>query len=127
MLEAAEKAWMWAEANPSIAFTNPPDVHTGEYGGSDLASNRAWAAAELYITTREDRYYADFEAEDAPNEVPGWLKSWGLAWMSLAHHMDAVGLTAHAIGLIVVRVMSLSKDIQDQITRLANCVWLGLL
>src|SRR5690625_7226176 len=47
MLEAAEKAWMWAEANASIAFTYPPDLHTGEYCGRELVSNRALSACEL--------------------------------------------------------------------------------
>ena len=141
MLEAAKDAWRWAnvEENSNIIYDQEAlnkelresgrkdlQVYTGEYGGSDLASNRAWAAAELYITTREDRYYADFEAEDAPNEVPGWLKSWGLAWMSLAHHLEADHLTEAANEeLIKTRIMDLAQDLLTQTKSSAYRVGMG--
>ncbi|WP_341939173.1 glycoside hydrolase family 9 protein [Marinimicrobium sp. C2-29] len=90
MLSAAESAWSWAEANPNEAFTNPDDVSTGEYGGNNIPSNFAWAAAELYITTNDDSYYEAFEQRGIDIWVPGWTDSRGLAWMSLAFHRDSL-------------------------------------
>jgi len=52
-LEAARKAWAWAERNPSATFRNPPSVNTGEYGDNNCSDERLWAAAELFRTTGE--------------------------------------------------------------------------
>jgi len=55
-LEAAEKAWKWAQFNPQVAFSNPDDVKTGEYGDAQFADDFYWAAAELYLATQEAMY-----------------------------------------------------------------------
>ncbi|NGZ85934.1 heme-degrading domain-containing protein [Duganella sp. SAP-35] len=86
MLAAAEAAWTWAAAHPTATFRNPPDVRTGEYGDQHLDDEFAWAAAELYISTRNDDYYRAMKAEQTPATVPNWGDVNGLAWMSLAHH-----------------------------------------
>ena len=86
MLAAAEAAWKWAEANPSVHFRNPPDVVTGEYGDQKLDDEFAWAAAELYIVTGKDSYYRAMKPEQTPATVPAWSDVNGLAWMSLAQH-----------------------------------------
>ena len=108
MLAAAEKAWAWAEENPRVAFSNPADIHTGEYGGSNLSSNFAWAAAELYITTGNDDYYT--RATSRSNGIPGWTQTDGLAWISLAHHRDNLTDSADQ-GLISQRIRN-EADIQ---------------
>lgn len=57
---AAQRAWSYLEANPSIVpaggFKNPSDTFTGEYGDSDDRDERLWAAAELYHTVGLDVY-----------------------------------------------------------------------
>jgi endoglucanase len=50
-LQAARKAWAWAEKNPDVTFKNPAGVSTGEYGDSNCKDERLWAAAELWRTT----------------------------------------------------------------------------
>ncbi len=83
---AAVAAWRWAQANPTVVFKNPPDVHTGEYGDDKLADEFAWAAAELYLTTREPAYREALALERQPIRVPGWGDVAGLPWVSLAQH-----------------------------------------
>ena len=39
-LEAAKKAWHWAEQNPNVTFKNPPGVSTGEYGDNNCSDER---------------------------------------------------------------------------------------
>jgi endoglucanase len=56
-LDAAVRAWNWAIANPDKYFFNPPDVSTGMYGDRVLDEEFFWAAAELFCTTGENRYY----------------------------------------------------------------------
>jgi endoglucanase len=86
MLAAAEAAWTWAQAHPAQHFSNPPDVVTGEYGDLHLEDERAWAAAELYITSARDSYYTALQIASVSAGVPAWDDVRALAWVSLAHH-----------------------------------------
>lgn len=52
-LEAARKAWQWAEKNPNVTFKNPSGISTGEYGDGNCKDERLWAAAELWRTSDE--------------------------------------------------------------------------
>lgn len=86
MRAAAERAWQWARANPAVVYRQPADVKTGGYDDDQLADEFAWAAAELYITTRDDAYLAAMQPEKVATGVPGWNSVAPLAWVSLAHH-----------------------------------------
>ena len=86
MLAQAQAAWRWAEANPVLKFKNPAGVVTGEYGDEMLDDERAWAAAELFLTTRDDNYYRALKPTPLSGGVLEWDKVDALAWMSLAHH-----------------------------------------
>lgn len=55
-LQAARSAFEWAMANQSISFTNPSDVHTGEYKDAMVEDEREWARLELWITSGESQY-----------------------------------------------------------------------
>ena len=110
MRAAAERGWVWARANPAVPYRQPPDVRTGEYGDAQFDDEFAWAAAELYITTRDDRYYAAMQAERVPAGVPGWGDVAGLAWVSLAQHRQ--GLTPAADQrLIAARINGLATQL----------------
>lgn len=57
-LNGAVRAWKWAEKNPALAFKNPRDVQTGEYGDSTYVEEFWWAAAELWLATQDSVYGA---------------------------------------------------------------------
>lgn len=60
-LERARKAWLFLKSH--LAPTPPvsvPGISAGPYPDPIDADNRAWAAAELYKTTGETQYNADF-------------------------------------------------------------------
>ena len=59
-LQAARKAWEWAQAHPTVTFTNPADIHTAEYGDSNCNDEILWATAELWRTTGEETYHRAF-------------------------------------------------------------------
>lgn len=78
-LDAARKAWLWAEKNPNVLFKNPPGISTGEYGDNDCKDERVWAAAELWRTTGEAAYnnfflknYAEFQPKLDSPPAEGW-------------------------------------------------------
>jgi endoglucanase len=92
-LQAARKAWLWAEKNPNVTFRNPPSVATGEYGDNNCKDERLWAAAELWRTTGDSQFndffltnYTEFRphldsppAEDWHEVAPMGLWSYALA------------------------------------------------
>jgi endoglucanase len=97
-LQAARKAWSWAEIHPSVTFKNPAGVVTGEYADGDCSDERLWAAAELWRTTGETAYQRYFLANYAGYldtlESPtgeGWahVAPMGLWTYVLANRKDA--------------------------------------
>ena len=61
-LEAAKKAWKWAQANPNVLFNNPNGINTGGYGDNNCSDELLWASAELWRTTGEAQYEQAFLA-----------------------------------------------------------------
>jgi endoglucanase len=60
-LAAAVRAYDWALTNPEEYFQNPKGVGTGQYNDKILKEEFFWAAAELYSTTGDERYYEVIE------------------------------------------------------------------
>jgi endoglucanase len=87
-LAASQRAWDWAQAHPAVIYKQPADIHTGGYDDKQVSDEFAWAAAELFATTREERYWQAFRRTAPPIEVPGWPNVGGLAWTTLAQHRD---------------------------------------
>lgn len=110
MLAAAESAWGWANANPTMVYTQPADVHTGEYGDKNLDDEFAWAAAELYITTQKEGYYTALKPAETFNTVPSWGDVRGLAWVSLAQHRNHLTPVADQ-ALIANRITTLADNL----------------
>lgn len=111
MRQAAEAAWSWAKANPDVRYQQPADIRTGAYGDGNFADEFAWAAAELYITTGNDNYYAEIHLPEAAIGVPSWPNVSGLPWVSLAHHLENLSAAADR-ALIRSRVDELAQQLQ---------------
>lgn len=94
MLDAAKAAYTWAKANPAVYYSQPSDVQTGAYGDGNVSDEFAWAAAELYIATKDDKYYTALNAATLDANVPGWGSVQSLGWMSLAHNLNNLTVTA---------------------------------
>ena len=92
-LDAARKAWLWAEKNPDVTFVNPPGVSTGEYGDNNCADERVWAAAELWRTTGE-KPYNDYFVQEYAKYLPDLDSPPAEGWNSLG----AMGMWTYALG-----------------------------
>ncbi|WP_338771041.1 glycoside hydrolase family 9 protein [Massilia sp. METH4] len=110
MLAAAKAAWQWARANPGVYYQQPKDVATGEYGDKDVSDEFGWAAAELFITTKDPAYYGAMKAPALKATVPSWAQVDGLAWMSLARHRKTLG-SAVDQALVANRIDTLSASL----------------
>ncbi|XHS77387.1 glycoside hydrolase family 9 protein [Burkholderiaceae bacterium UC74_6] len=113
MLAASRRAWDWALAHPDAIYRQPADVHTGGYDDSQLADEFAWAAAELYITTREDTFWRRLQRALPNDEVPSWSSVGALAWVSLAQHRDQLTPAADR-ALIEDRIRHAAAGLRDR-------------
>ncbi len=79
-LNASKLAWQYLEANSSIVpaggFTNPSGTNTGEYGDSNDADERLWAAAELFASTGSDVYKTYFSINYNAHGLIGYAMDW---------------------------------------------------
>src|SRR5919112_1050004 len=64
-LNVAQKAWAWAEKNPTVLYeqengnkTWEPKITTGAYGDRKLTDEWFWAACELLAATNDVRFIA---------------------------------------------------------------------
>jgi len=84
-ISAAKTAWEWAVENPDVRFVNPEDVKTGEYRDVNFTDEFIWAAAELFITTKEKQFADFFKGKDITyTGEPSWQNVHSLAALSLA-------------------------------------------
>lgn len=92
-LTAARAAWKWARANPETYYRQnnnnqlfEPAITTGEYGDNNDDDEFRWAAAELYVTTREDSFVVAVNPITNNPSVPDWRSVGTLGLYSMAHH-----------------------------------------
>lgn len=91
-MKCAEKAWNWALKNPSLTYDQnllnaqfKPEITTGGYGDSDFADEFIWAAAELYVTTGDIKYYTSVKMiPDENMPLPSWNNVKLLGYYTLA-------------------------------------------
>ena len=86
-LKAAEKAWNWAKSNAAILFANPEGIRTGSYADMNVEDEWFWAASEMFITTKEEKYYQELDFFQK-FESPNWSKVNTLGLISLRVHLD---------------------------------------
>lgn len=122
-LTAARKAWLWARRNPEVYYDQArlnerfdPDIETGTYGDRNVEDEFIWAAAELFLTTREDSFHSAvplFPESSAP--LPSWNQVRTLAYYSLARFRDSLPARAADVGprveaLLIARADSLVRS-----------------
>ncbi|GAB2700271.1 glycoside hydrolase family 9 protein [Aliiglaciecola aliphaticivorans] len=83
-LTSAQKAWDWASAHPDYVYQQPADVSSGEYGDDDFADEFAWAGAELFLATKEQKYWRAFQQYNKQLKEPDWSNVAALGYFSLA-------------------------------------------
>lgn len=98
-LVASKNAWLWAEANPNKLYQQDemnksfdPDIKTGAYGDMDSSDELLWAAAELWISTRDAKYLEGINLfPDETMPLPSWAQVRALGYYSLLRHQEQFG------------------------------------
>lgn len=87
----AHRGVPWEPENPKVMPLNWED----DYDAGNLAAAQAWAAAQLFVTTGEEQFWADFErnADEATTTTQGHL--WSAVFPVFFHdHAHAESATA---------------------------------
>ena len=100
-LNAAIKAWQWAEKNPNILYKQnemnkqfQPAITTGAYGDNNVTDEWFWAACELYATTKDEKFYSTVQDKiNTPVSLPTWSNVFMLGYYTLIRKEKI--LTAH--------------------------------
>lgn len=96
LFQAAQRAYGWLEKHPEyVGFRNPESCNTGEYDDVCDWDERLWAAAEMFVTTGEQKYQDDMAAllkKDMTLTDFGWTDVSGFAalavWTDAARRTD---------------------------------------
>jgi endoglucanase len=113
MLNAAQAAYSWAKANPTVYYSQPSDIFTGEYGDNNVSDEFVWAATELYITTKNDTYYSEANLAAITPDTPWWGGTKGLAFFSLARHSGKLTAVADT-AMIKTKLDNLARSIESK-------------
>lgn len=85
--EAAVRAYGWLEQYPEyVGFKNPESCNTGEYDDVCDLDERLWAAAELLVTTGEQKYQEQMDRllkENLTKTDFGWTDVSGFAALAI--------------------------------------------
>jgi len=116
---AALAAWRWARQHPDSLYeqnrinsATTPQIQTGTYGDRRVDDERRWAAAELFLTTKQDSFLvaAPPTARDSV-DVPSWGSVGTLALVSLAEHRRTSPARAYD-SAITDRLLGLARSLR---------------
>lgn len=108
-LEAALKAWDWAQQNPEVDFINPEGTVTGQYGDKNFAQEWYWAAAELWVTTKEAPFLDLLHTLEVDFSFTP-----GESWANHMHYLGAIAMLDHA------PKSEIAGTVRDSLTQLAD-------
>lgn len=91
---AAMAAWMWSKNNPALMYAQgvinnqyEPKITTGGYGDRDMKDEWFWAAAELFILTKDKQYQTIVvERISDSMQLPTWGNVRMLGFYTLIRH-----------------------------------------
>ncbi|MDG5815657.1 glycoside hydrolase family 9 protein [Chitinispirillales bacterium ANBcel5] len=110
-LEAAKRAFAWAQANPEIYFTeNPEGSNTGMYDDTYVEDEFYWAAAELYASTDSSEYHS-YLLTIPTLTTPDWQGTGGLGLYTILSNDSKFDSTV--ISLARDRLLLLADTLLD--------------
>ncbi|MCU0417090.1 MAG: glycoside hydrolase family 9 protein [Cytophagaceae bacterium] len=120
-IAAAIRAYQWALNNPAVYYVQStlnvnfnPDINTGEYGDNNVSDEFNWAAAELFVTTKNPSYYADY-SPTMWADTPSWPGTNMLGIISLNHYRKQI-YTVVDTTVLRNRLLSTANNLRNHAT-----------
>ena len=133
-LQAALKAWTWSEKNPALLYDQrkmnekfDPDISTGEYGDRSLNDEWFWSATELFVTTRDQKYFSlvNERIKDRAG-LPSWNNVTMLGYYSFIRSEKKLKGTATVIQMMKDTIVRIANSfLQNQMTNAFSTVMGG--
>jgi len=123
-LIASKKAWEWALLNPSLEYnqvtmnqTYKPVILTGGYGDKNFKDEWFWAASELYISTRNKKYYQVVENLMKENiSLPSWGNVAMLGYYSFLRYSKELPVIAKDLSLMKQKVLTIANEYIEKVS-----------
>ncbi|MGZ3832342.1 MAG: glycoside hydrolase family 9 protein, partial [Mucilaginibacter sp.] len=101
-LKASNRAWDWAVKNPKMLYVQSalnqkfsPAITTGEYGDGNVSDEFIWAASELFVTTKDDKYTKEINLIPDDNmPLPSWSQVRLLGYYSILRNRNLLANTS---------------------------------
>lgn len=120
-LQSAEQAWQWAEKNPKVVYDQQtinavftPPISTGAYGDRNFDDEKFWAAAELFVTTKNKIYVEIIDTYSSEQiQLPSWSNTGMLGCYTLMRHYRNAGSKVEAVNYesIKKQIINFSEDL----------------
>ncbi|NLB63311.1 MAG: hypothetical protein GX801_04300 [Fibrobacter sp.] len=126
-LARAKLAWAWAKKNDKIPYTQGAnsklfkDVRTGGYGDNSFSDEFYWAAAELFLSTKDKKYKEELTGNFKVNTV-GWNSVASLGIYSLALEAKSIDkdLGDSLAEVVLAKADAMLTEIEKSPMRLPN-------
>lgn len=118
-LKAAKKAWAWSLEHPALAYNQneinkefEPKITTGGYGDNHFNDEWLWAATELFITTKEKKFYDTvYHHLNEKVSLPSWANVEMLGYYSFLRSAKTLpSFTKETFELMKKRVLAIADD-----------------
>lgn len=118
-IEAAERAWKAARAQPNKLALPSDTIGGGPYEDDKLADEFFWAAAELYITTGQDVYGNVIKESPLNSSLPDGSNGGGAVTSMTWQLVDALGKIS--LALVPSKITEAQRrEYRSQIVRVAK-------
>jgi endoglucanase len=116
-LDAAERAWKAAKANPDKLASPKDTVGGGPYDDKRVSDEFYWAATELFITTGKPEYKQEMVSSPYHNKIPNGSDDTGkglmtpLTWQSVSG-AGTISLALSKNAVVAADVAAAKKELQ---------------
>jgi endoglucanase len=133
-LRASSDAWYWAVKNPKVEYDQArinrearPAINTGAYGDKQFEDEWMWAAAEMFITSKNKMFFEVVEQNLRDSvSLPSWNNVRMLAYYSLLrHHENLPKDTGNVAEFMTKRILKLADDYRAHVSANAFATVMG--
>jgi len=124
-LRASAAAWYWALKHPAVEYDQvrlnkeyKPDINTGAYGDKQLDDEWMWAAAEMFVTSKNKMYYEVIEQNINDSvSLPSWSNVRMLAYYTMLRYQnDVPKYASDMVKLMRQRLLTAADDLNAHIS-----------
>lgn len=133
-LTASKKAWQWSLAHPAMVYDQneinekfAPKITTGGYGDRHFSDEWLWAAAEMYLSSGDKKYFDTVVNHLGDRaSLPNWGNVGMLAYYSILRFEKTIpSYTKNAIEQMKEKVIAIADDYINHVPASAFATIMG--